>query len=79
MTNRRAFLTKTPIEDLDLSVRSYTALKRGSVDHVETLAYILMNHGERRLLKVLQNYYGIGKASYKEITNKVNEWINKEG
>lgn len=56
---------KQPIEDLELSVRSYNCLKRSNINTVEDL----VNKTEEDMLKVRN----LGKKSYEEVINKLTE------
>ena len=52
-----------PIEELELSVRSYNCLKRAGIVNVEDLA----NKSEADMMKVRN----LGKKSLDEVTNKL--------
>jgi DNA-directed RNA polymerase alpha subunit len=52
-------LTGTPLEDLDLSVRSYNVLKKQGIDTAEGLA--------GKTAKEVKKYRGIGKESLEDI------------
>lgn len=57
---------KQPIEDMELSVRSYNCLKRAGINSVEDL----VNKTEEDMLKVRN----LGKKSYEEVINKLSEF-----
>ena len=54
-----------PIEELDLSVRSYNCLRRAGINTVEELA----RHSEEDMMKVRN----LGKKSLKEVKDKLDE------
>ena len=64
---------KMKIEDLDLSVRAYNALRRAGID---TLADIIQAHIEGRLDKIRNA--GIKSGSYREIYEKMGKICGEE-
>ena len=54
-----------PIEELDLSVRSYNCLRRAGINTVEELA----RHSEEDMMKGCN----LGKKSLKEVKDKLDE------
>ncbi len=61
--SKKGKLLETPIEELELSVRSYNCLKRAGIATVEDLA----NKTEAEMMKVRN----LGKKSLDEVTNKL--------
>jgi len=58
-------ILEMPIEELDLSVRSYNCLKRAGINTVEEL----VQHNEEDMMKVRN----LGKKSLEEVINKLHE------
>lgn len=58
---------ETPIEEMDLTVRSYNALRRNGVDTVEKL---LQMKEPEQLMKIR----GLGRKGYEEILEKAREY-----
>ena len=61
--SKRERILEMPIEDLELSVRSYNCLKRAGISTVQDLA----NKTEADMMKVRN----LGKKSLDEVTNKL--------
>ena len=61
--SKRERILEMPIEDLELSVRSYNCLKRANISTVQDLA----NKTEADMMKVRN----LGKKSLDEVTNKL--------
>ena len=61
--NKKEKVLEMPIEELELSVRSYNCLKRAGISTVEDLA----NKSETDMMKVRN----LGKKSLDEVTNKL--------
>ena len=61
--NKKEKVLEMPIEELELSVRSYNCLKRAGISTVEDLS----NKTEAEMLKVRN----LGKKSFDEVTNKL--------
>jgi DNA-directed RNA polymerase subunit alpha len=72
--SKKGKVLEMPIEDLELSVRSYNCLKRAGISTVEDLA----NRTEADMMKVRN----LGRKSFEEVTNKLHslglDFLNEE-
>lgn len=68
----------TPIEILDFSVRSYTALRKSGITSVDHLVYKLTELGESGFLAWCLSLRGVGVASANEILNGTLRFTLKE-